>query len=366
MIGACSRSRCQALVWTLFLLFHLSGCAGLRHHPSKPEAAPPPAALPKELNKVSLPPYRIEPPDILIINAQRLIPKPPYRIQPLDTLYIVAPGTSAVGTPEAEVINGLYPVGPEGTIDLGLTYGGTISVQDKTAPEAELAISEQLKRLFLKDPAVKVTLAQARGVVPIRGEHLVLSDGTVLLGTYGSVSVAGLTLAEARSAIESHLSETLVRPEVSVDVAAFNSKWVYVVTDFAGSGEQIARFSHVGGETVLDALAQIGGLSAVSSQRMWVARPAPDGCGDQILPVDYRAITRQGRVSTNYQLMPGDRLFIMSQPATKFDSYLGRVIAPFERVFGILLLGDSTIQNLGIGVQGLNGLGGVGGFGGIR
>src|SRR5688500_17311753 len=60
-----------------------------------PKFAPcciPELPVPRELNKVSLPPYVIETPDILIIEATRLIPLPPYRVEPLDVLYVSGRG----------------------------------------------------------------------------------------------------------------------------------------------------------------------------------------------------------------------------------------------------------------------------------
>ncbi len=300
--------------------------------------------VPKELNKVTHPPYTVEAPDVLLIDAQRLIPLPPYKVEPLDVLYLFAPGA-----PEKDPINGLYPVDPDGTINLGPTYGGAVRVVDLTVSEIEKVLGKQLKA-FLKEPAVTVSLAQSRGVQQVRGEHLVRPDGTVGLGGYGSVYVAGMTLPQVKLAVEQHLSKYLFKPEVAVDVLAYNSKFYYVITDFAGNGEQVQRLPNTGNETVLDAIALIGGLSPVSSKRVWVARPAPDGCGDQILPVDWKAITRRGQAKTNYQVLPGDRVFVMSQPLTKVDTYLGRVIAPVERVFGVTLLGASTVQT----VQGNN------------
>jgi hypothetical protein len=81
----------------------------------------------------------------------------------------------------------------------------------------------------------------------------------------------------------------------------------------------------------------------VSSKNIWVARPAPTECGnDQILPVDWCGITRKGEVKTNYQIMPGDRVYILSQPLTKFDTYLARVLAPVNRVLGTSLLATSV------------------------
>ena len=101
-----------------------------------------------------------------------------------------------------------------------------------------------------------------------------------------------------------------------------------------GAGEQVVKVPSTGNETVLDAISQIGGLSAVSSKRLWIARPAPNGCGDQILPVDWKGITRRGTTGTNYQLFPGDRLFVMSNPMSKLDTILARSLAPVQRVLG--------------------------------
>ena len=67
----------------------------------------------------------------------------------------------------------------------------------------------------------------------------------------------------------------LEKPDVVVDVLAYNSKMIYVVMDGGGFGEQLIRLPYTGNETVLDAIAQVNGLSQVSSKRIWVARPSP-------------------------------------------------------------------------------------------
>lgn len=307
--------------------------------------------LPKELNKVSHPAYVIESPDILLINAVRVIPLPPYRVQPLDALFISSPNAL-----KEEPIQGIYPVEPDGTINLGPVYGGTFRVVDMTVPEIEKALTLQLRKV-VRDITISVSLAQSRGGQQIAGQHLVRPDGTVGLGIYGGVYVAGMTLNQAKAAIEAHLSRYLYKPEISLDVFAFNSKWYYVITDFAGNGEQVARLPATGNETVLDAISLIGGLSPVSSKKIWVARPAPAGCEDQILPVDWKGITRRGQTKTNYQILPGDRVFVMSQPLSKLDTYMARVLNPVERAFGATLLGYSTIRTIqnGNGFFGNNG-----------
>jgi polysaccharide export outer membrane protein len=298
---------------------------------------------PRELQKVAQPTYRVEPPDILLIDAIRVVPLPPYRINPLDSLLIQV----TKSLPAEVILPAIYPVSPEGTVTLG-SYYGSVSVADLTIEEAQAAVQNQLRKV-VEDTKVSVSLASSRAGQQIRGEHLIRPDGTVSLGLYGSVFVAGLTLEETRAAVEGHLARYLYRPEVSVDVAAYNSKVYYVISDGAGFGEAVTRLPSTGGETVLDALAQVGGLTAVASRgRIWVSRPAPPGCGpDQILPVDWRGITTRGRTATNYQVLPGDRVYVMAQPIIAADTYLGRLVAPVERLFGIVLLGSETVRSVG-------------------
>src|SRR5438270_577635 len=81
-------------------------------------------------------------------------------------------------------------------------------------------------------------LAEYRGQQQVRGEHLVRPDGTVGLGTYGEVHLAGFTLLEAKAAIEAHLSQFIQKPEISLDVAGYNSKVYFVVFDQGGFGMQ--------------------------------------------------------------------------------------------------------------------------------
>lgn len=300
-----------------------------------------PSRMPaKELAKVTLPAYVIEPPDILLVDALRVVPKPPFRIQSFDALQVIVEGTLL-----EQPINGLYVVEPGGMLDLGPSYG-KVMVGGQSLEEAQDSVFRHLKRV-LREPQVSLTLAQAAGQQQIAGEHLVGPDGTINLGTYGSVYITGLTLDQAKAAIEKHLSEYLDAPLVSVDVFSYNSKVYYVITEGAGFGDNIVRLPVTGNETVLDAVSQINGLSRLSSKDVWIARPAPSGVGcDQVLPVDITAIMKGGSTATNYQVLPGDRVFIAQDQWVAFDSTIGKLTAPFERIFGFALLGSSTVQQI--------------------
>jgi protein involved in polysaccharide export with SLBB domain len=321
-----------------------SGCTSFLEprepYPITPPEPSPFSAVPRELDKVSLPPYVIEPPDILLINAIKIVPKPPHKIEPFDGLLIKVANAFA-DAPIYEV----FFVTPEGTVDLGPTYG-QVKVVGLTTDEAQAAIRRHLAQL-IEDPIVSVSLAVSSGAQQIVGEHLVGPDGRVNLGTYGFVYVAGLTVDEAREAIEERLSNFLEDPKVWVDVFAYNSKKYYIVTQGAGLGDNVAEFPITGNETVLDAIARLGGISQVSSKNIWIARPAPNGVGcEQILPVSWDEIARGASTATNYQLMPGDRLFIAEDPWVKFNSVITKVTLPFERLFGFVALGTSTLNRI--------------------
>jgi polysaccharide export outer membrane protein len=156
-----------------------------------------------------------------------------------------------------------------------------------------------------------------------------------------------MTIEEARAALQTHLSQYLEDPQIAVDILGYNSKVYYVITQGAGFGDQVAILPARGSETVLDAIGQIQGLSSNQSTRMWIARPGTNDCaGDQILPVDWVAVTQRGDATTNYQLLPGDRLYVSEDKLVAVDTRLGKILAPMERIFGFTQLGVGTVQNI--------------------
>ena len=303
---------------------------------------PPPAPLPGELRMTFHPTYIIEPPDTLIIDAIRLIPRPPYRIEPLDVLII-----QVAETLPNQPISGAYAVAPDGTISLGYSYQeyGPIRVAGLTLEQAAVEIKARLKKR-LNEPQVALALASMRAIQQIRGEHLVGQDGTVTLGAYGCVNVTGLTLWQAKLVIERYLSRWFLTPDISITVNGYNSKVYYVIYDGGGYGQQMVRLPITGKDTVLDAIATLGGLPSVSSRRkMWVARPSPKCCY-QLLPINWEAITKGGDPETNWQLFPGDRIYVEADPLISLDNALAKIFAPVERVLGITLLGSAVNNSL--------------------
>ncbi len=316
------------------------GCTNMtnrtRPHPSR--IHDPVVDAPRELHKATLPRYVVEPPDVLDISAIHVVPKTPYHLRTLDTLSVNVFGT----LPDAPIA-GIYPIEMGGMVNLGFSYG-SVEVNGLTVEEAEAKIEQHLRQ-FLREPEVAVTLADIAAKQQIAGPHLVAPDGRVNLGAYGSVNVAGKTIPEVKAAIEAHLTQFLDEPEVSVDVTGYNSKSYYIITQGAGLGDSVARFPVTGNETVLDAISTIGGFGPQSSYKIWIARPGRnvDGC-DQILQIDWKGLSQVGATETNYQLMPGDRLYIAENRWVALDNRMAIIAAPVERAAGFAQLMVQTIS----------------------
>jgi polysaccharide export outer membrane protein len=276
--------------------------------------------------------------------------------------------------------------------------------QTVRTPEEKLAatnIPREFTKVSMPDYIVEppdlliVEVLEALPARPISGERLVRPDGKISLGFYGDVYVAGLTIPEVKEKIILHLrkyisDETLGlvetdetgemimdektnrpkltdpkdSPRVFVDVTAYNSKNYYVLGDVLLPG----KLPVTGNETVLDAINYAGGLLPTAApQNIRLVRPAPPGaCCEQILPVNLAAITSGGDPTTNYQLMPGDRIVVYRDPIIRFTVFLDRLVAPFQAVLGSTLQTAFTIRAVELSRVPITGFGGVGGAGGAR
>ncbi|MEQ9411311.1 MAG: hypothetical protein RIK87_26595 [Fuerstiella sp.] len=308
--------------------------------------------VPRELRKTALPEYRVEPPDVLLIEAVNnlrpadapILSGEPLIIQ-VDRTIPVDPTAGKV-TQQFKNIDRTYVIGTDGYVNLGPEYGKVLCANQPLA-EIQRRVDTHLRRI-LTSPQVLVTLPNPTTKQMVAGPHLVRPDGTVGLGIYGGVFVAGMTLTEAKCAIEQHLSQHMHAPEVAVDVLSYNSKVYYVIADGGGAGERVHRLPSTGNETVLDAVAQVNGLPSVACKsQIWIARPSPDNCGpDQLLHVDWDAIAQGAQTATNYQILPGDRLYVKADRFVRFDTQLGKITAPLERLLGFTILGNGTVRTL--------------------
>jgi protein involved in polysaccharide export with SLBB domain len=207
-------------------------------------------------------------------------------------------------------------------------------------PSRSAPAGRQQRPEYVVDPPdlLLVEVLEALPGRPISGERLVRPDGRISLGFYGDIPVAGLTLPQIKERIVLHLRKFLddktlglveIDPEtgriqkdprgglvvkdpkdtdrVFVEVTAYNSQNYYILGEVQIPG----RLPCTGGDTVLDVLQYAGGLLPTADKsRIRLIRSFPKGSPARVLPVDYEEIAMGTDSSTNYAILPNDRLVV--------------------------------------------------------
>ncbi len=212
---------------------------------------------------------------------------------------------------------------------------------DSQPPRRPVAANPQKRPEYIIEPPdlVVVEVLEALPGRPISGERLVRPDGRMSLGFYGEIPAAGCTLDQLKERIVLHLrrfindevlglverdldtgeyrrdprtNEILFKDprdtdRVFVDVTAYNSSKVYILGDVMVPG----TLPYTGGDNVLDLIEYAGGLlPSADEDRIRLIRSFPKGAPTQVLPIDYKQIAMGTDSSTNYAILPNDRLVI--------------------------------------------------------
>ena len=200
----------------------------------------------------------------------------------------------------------------------------------RVVPVAPRELAKGLLPAYVVEPGDTLLVQTVEFDSPVRlpPDQPVFQDGTIDLGMYGRPVVAGRTLDQIepvihemvnakererarRAAIENKEKEPEFKPvSITVRLIGRASKVYYVL----GEVNVPNAYPLSGRETVLDAIVQAGGLNKKASRnKIVLSRPTPaDGCR-VVLPVCYDNIVQLGDTTTNYQLQPGDRVFVPSQ-----------------------------------------------------
>jgi polysaccharide export outer membrane protein len=185
------------------------------------------------------------------------------------------------------------------------------ALRQEPPPDAARELNRQFLPPYTASPGDVLLVQAANFESPLRlpGDQPVLPDGSIQLGPHGRIIVAGKTLeqieAEVRAVV---LAQTQVDPgPVVARVVSRQGLVFYVLGEVHSPG----AFPLAGRETVLDAILMAGGLTdRADGADIILTRPTPPGCRPLILPVCYPHIVQLGDTTTNYQVGPGDRIFV--------------------------------------------------------
>ncbi len=135
-------------------------------------------------------------------------------------------------------------------------------------------------------------------------------DGRISLPLVPDIEAAGLTPTQLARVIEGRLKEYVRDPNVTVMVLSFvgpSSRQVRVI----GEAAQPMSMPYRDGQTVLDVMIATRGLTryAAGNRAEIVRRTSPTGPA-QVIPVRLADLLRDGDISQDFPMQPGDTLVI--------------------------------------------------------
>lgn len=179
-------------------------------------------------------------------------------------------------------------------------------------PAVPRELAKELHPAYTVEPGDVLLVQPADLDAPLRlpPDQTVFADGTIDLGVYGRPVVAGKILAQIEAEVKDIVNAKEKAKEtiaVTVRLIGRNSKVYYVLGEVNAPG----AFPISGRETVLDGIIAAGGITRrASEQNVVLSRPTPpEGCR-VVFPVCYTNIVQLGDTTTNYQLQPGDRIYV--------------------------------------------------------
>jgi polysaccharide export outer membrane protein len=154
-------------------------------------------------------------------------------------------------------------------------------------------------------------------------------DGKISFELVGDVEVAGKTVREVRANIEQRLKEFVVHPDVTVVLAQSTSRRFYVLGEVRGPGS----YSLIGQVSALHAIAGAGGVTQFANKDgIRLVRPGTPGAA---YAVDFEKISQYGDAQTNFQLEPGDVIYVPPNAFAQVGYAIGIVLFPIQQIVGL-------------------------------
>ena len=198
---------------------------------------------------------------------------------------------------------------------LVLLLGAGVAVASpptKTPPDPKRqdtpAIAAPKAPLLQLGPGDSVAV-QVYGQPDLNSTVYVSDDGSIPIALAGAVKVAGLSPAEASARIEKALRDGkyLVDPHVTLTVTESRSQRVSVLGQVGKPG----RYPIQSNTSIIDLLAEAGGVTEVGGDQVFILRTEKDGNVTRY-PISLKALAEGGRPSA--ELTAGDSVLVPIAP----------------------------------------------------
>jgi len=178
-----------------------------------------------------------------------------------------------------------------------LTFGGTAA-----AEEYIMCPGDQLQIYVLGHPDISSTRANNDSSYTVR------PDGKMNFPLVGEIDVNGMTVFEFTKLLTKELSEYIINPKITVNVAKLGTTRVFVMGEVNKQGMYELTKSH----RVLDALGAAGGFTQKAAKKnIYLVRNV--GQPEEIVQkLNINNFLRKGDVTQNLVLHEGDCLYLTS------------------------------------------------------
>jgi len=161
---------------------------------------------------------------------------------------------------------------------------------------------------------------------------VVRPDGAIAFPFLGDVHAAGLTATELSKVLTDRLGVFVKNCEVTVTVAGFNSKRVFVLGQVGKQGP----IPYTGTNTLVSALAEVGNtVEGASPKRVRLVRS--ENGASRIYIIDFDEIAIRGDSTTNISLRENDIVYVPKNWFAKVAAAIDTGLMPIRALWNNLL-----------------------------
>jgi polysaccharide export outer membrane protein len=182
-------------------------------------------------------------------------------------------------------------------LGLALTFCGAAA-----AEEYIMTPGDQLQIYVLGHPDISSTRANNDSAYTVR------PDGKLNFPLVGEIDVNGLTVFEFTNLLTKELSEYIINPKITVNVAKLGTTRVFVLGEVKNQGMHELTKSH----RVLDALGAAGGFTEKSAKKSIFLVRNRGTSEENVQKLNILNYMKKGDMSQNLVLQEGDCLFLTS------------------------------------------------------
>lgn len=215
--------------------------------------------------------------------------------------------------------------------------------QKPSLAEQEDALNEALYRIGAGDVLYVSAGPGAASDQAIVRQEIVGPDGYISFDLIGSYKAEGKTTDEIDAELRGLLSTFIVDVDVTVSIASFNAKRVFVLGEVARPGKYIINKKM----TILDAVAEAGSPTLEASKtRVRLFKSGSTEEASREIDVNLKKLMEKGALDQNLVLEDGDVIFVPTDRLSAIGRFADKIFKPMRPVFVVgFVLGLWSLRN---------------------